>query len=82
MSEAQSLLPHSLGKISNRGCFCRWRSGKRGINDAGADFVGMEDLAEKFKKEEISSRCGYFITSCYENSWSIGSGPWAKRFNA
>ena len=45
-------LPHSLGKTVAVAVFADGDQAKE-ANDAGADFVGMEDLAEKFKKEEI-----------------------------
>tara|TARA_B100001063_G_C16596124_1_gene468182 strand:- start:37 stop:732 length:696 start_codon:yes stop_codon:yes gene_type:complete len=45
-------LPHSLGKTVTVAVFADGDQAKD-ANDAGADFVGMEDLAEKFKKEEI-----------------------------
>ena len=45
-------LPHSLGKTVTVAVFADGDQAKV-ANDAGADFVGMEDLAEKFKKEEI-----------------------------
>ena len=45
-------LPHSLGKMVTVAVFADGDQAKE-ANDAGADFVGMEDLAEKFKKEEI-----------------------------
>ena len=45
-------LPHSLGKTVTVAVFAEGDQAKE-ANDAGADFVGMEDLAEKFKKEEI-----------------------------
>ncbi|MDA9799544.1 50S ribosomal protein L1 [Gammaproteobacteria bacterium] len=45
-------LPHSLGKTVSIAVFADGDQAKE-ANDAGADFVGMEDLAEKFKKEEI-----------------------------
>ena len=45
-------LPHSLGKTVTIAVFADGDQAKE-ANDAGADFVGMEDLAEKFKKEEI-----------------------------
>ena len=45
-------LPHSLGKVVTIAVFADGDQAKE-ANDAGADFVGMEDLAEKFKKEEI-----------------------------
>jgi large subunit ribosomal protein L1 len=45
-------LPHSLGKTVTVAVFADGDQAKE-ANDAGADFVGMEDLAEKFKKEEI-----------------------------
>ena len=45
-------LPHSLGKTVTVAVFADGDQAKE-ANDVGADFVGMEDLAEKFKKEEI-----------------------------
>ena len=45
-------LPHSLGKRVTVAVFADGDQAKD-ANEAGADFVGMEDLAEKFKKEEI-----------------------------
>ena len=45
-------LPHSLGKTVIVAVFADGDQAKD-ANDAGADFVGMEDLAEKFKKEEV-----------------------------
>ena len=45
-------LPHSLGKTVTVAVFADGDQAKE-ANDAAADFVGMEDLAEKFKKEEI-----------------------------
>ena len=45
-------LPHSLGKKVIVAVFADGDQAKE-ANDSGADFVGMEDLAEKFKKEEI-----------------------------
>ncbi len=45
-------LPHSLGKTVTVAVFADGDQAKE-ANEAGADFVGMEDLAEKFKKEEI-----------------------------
>ena len=45
-------LPHSLGKTITVAVFADGDQAKD-ANDAGADFVGMEDLAEKFKNEEI-----------------------------
>ena len=45
-------LPHSLGKTVTVAVFADGDQAKD-ANEAGADFVGMEDLAEKFKKEEI-----------------------------
>ena len=45
-------LPHSLGKTVTIAVFADGDQAKD-ANDAGADFVGMEDLAEKFKQEEI-----------------------------
>jgi large subunit ribosomal protein L1 len=47
-------LPHSLGKTVTVAVFADGDQAKE-ANDAGADFVGMEDLAEKFKKEEIEA---------------------------
>ena len=46
-------LPHSLGKTVTVAVFADGDQAKD-ANDAGADFVGMEDLAEKLKKEEIN----------------------------
>ena len=46
-------LPHSLGKTVTVAVFADGDQAKDAA-DAGADFVGMEDLAEKFKKEEIN----------------------------
>jgi len=45
-------LPHSLGKAVTVAVFADGDQAND-ANDAGADFIGMEDLAEKFKKEEI-----------------------------
>jgi len=45
-------LPHSLGKTVTVAVFADGDQAKD-ANEAGAEFVGMEDLAEKFKKEEI-----------------------------
>ena len=45
-------LPHSLGKTVTVAVFADGDQAKD-ANKSGADFVGMEDLAEKFKKEEI-----------------------------
>ena len=45
-------LPHSLGKPVTVAVFADGDQAKE-ANEAGAEFVGMEDLAEKFKKEEI-----------------------------
>ena len=45
-------LPHSLGKAVTVAVFADGDQAKD-ANEAGAEFVGMEDLAEKFKKEEI-----------------------------
>jgi len=45
-------LPHSLGKTVTVAVFADGDQAKE-ASDAGADFIGMEDLAEKFKKEEI-----------------------------
>ena len=45
-------LPHSLGKTVTVAVFADGDQAKD-ANEAGADFVGMDDLAEKFKKEEI-----------------------------
>jgi large subunit ribosomal protein L1 len=45
-------LPHSLGKTVTVAVFADGDQAKD-ASDGGADFVGMEDLAEKFKKEEI-----------------------------
>ena len=45
-------LPHSLGKKVTVAVFADGDQAKE-ASDAGADFVGMEDLADKFKKEEI-----------------------------
>ena len=47
-------LPHSLGKTVAVAGFADGDQAKE-AEDAGADFVGMEDLAEKFKKEEIEA---------------------------
>ena len=46
-------LPHSLGKAVSVAVFADGEQAKE-ATDAGAEFVGMDDLAEKFKKEEIS----------------------------
>ena len=45
-------LPHSLGKTVTVAVFADGDQAKD-ANEASADFVGMEDLSEKFKKEEI-----------------------------
>ena len=45
-------LPHSLGKTVTVAVFADGDQAKD-ANEAGADFVGMDDLAEKFKKDEI-----------------------------
>ena len=45
-------LPHSLGKTVTVAVFADGDQAKE-ANEAGAEFVGMEDLAEKFKKAEI-----------------------------
>ena len=45
-------LPHSLGKTVKVAVFADGDQAKD-ANEAGAEFVGMDDLAEKFKKEEI-----------------------------
>ena len=47
-------LPHSLGKTVAVAVFADGDQTKE-AEDAGADFVGMEDLAEKFKKEDIEA---------------------------
>ena len=47
-------LPHSLGKTVAVAVFADGDQAKE-AEDAGADFVGLEDLAEKFKKEEIEA---------------------------
>jgi len=47
-------LPHSLGKTVTVAVFADGDQAKD-ANEAGAEFVGMEDLAEKFKKEEIEA---------------------------
>jgi large subunit ribosomal protein L1 len=47
-------LPHSLGKTVAVAVFADGDQAKEAEN-AGADFVGMEDLADKFKKEEIEA---------------------------
>ena len=46
-------LPHSLGKTVTVAVFADGDQAKE-ATDSGAEFVGMDDLAEKFKKEEIS----------------------------
>ena len=46
-------LPHSLGKKVTVAVFADGDQAKE-AEDAGADFVGMEDLAERFKKEEVA----------------------------
>ena len=46
-------LPHSLGKSVTIAVFADGDQAKD-ADKAGADFVGMEDLAEKFKNEEIN----------------------------
>ena len=46
-------LPHSLGKTVSVAVFADGDQAKE-ATEAGAEFVGMDDLAEKFKKEEIS----------------------------
>ncbi|KRO96208.1 MAG: 50S ribosomal protein L1, partial [SAR86 cluster bacterium BACL1 MAG-120820-bin45] len=46
-------LPHSLGKAVIVAVFADGDQAKE-ATDAGADFVGLDDLAEKFKKQEIS----------------------------
>jgi large subunit ribosomal protein L1 len=46
-------LPHSLGKTVTVAVFADGDQAKE-AGDSGAEFVGMDDLAEKFKKEEIS----------------------------
>ena len=45
-------LPHSLGKTVIVAVFADGDQAKEAA-DGGADFIGMEDLAEKFKKNEI-----------------------------
>tara|TARA_Y100000768_G_scaffold373827_1_gene342880 strand:- start:84 stop:779 length:696 start_codon:yes stop_codon:yes gene_type:complete len=45
-------LPHSLGKKVTVAVFADGDQAKE-ASDSGADHVGMDDLAEKFKKEEI-----------------------------
>tara|TARA_B100000575_G_scaffold277225_1_gene263351 strand:+ start:37 stop:732 length:696 start_codon:yes stop_codon:yes gene_type:complete len=45
-------LPHSLGKSVAVAVFADGDQAKA-ASEAGADFIGMEDLADKFKKEEI-----------------------------
>ena len=45
-------LPHSMGKTVTVAVFADGDQAKD-ANEASADFVGMEDLSEKFKKEEI-----------------------------
>ena len=45
-------LPHSLGKTVTVAVFADGDQAKE-ANEVNADFVGMDDLAEKFKKEEI-----------------------------
>ena len=47
-------LPHSLGKAVTVAVFADGDQAKD-ANEAGAEFVGMDDLAEKFKKEEIEA---------------------------
>ena len=46
-------LPHSLGRLVNVAVFADGDQAKE-ASDVGADYVGMDDLAEKFKKDEIS----------------------------
>tara|TARA_B100000287_G_scaffold269942_1_gene254103 strand:+ start:1314 stop:2009 length:696 start_codon:yes stop_codon:yes gene_type:complete len=45
-------LPHSLGKTVTVAVFADGDQAKE-AKDAGADFIGMDDLAEKFKNGEI-----------------------------
>ena len=43
-------LPHSLGRLVNVAVFADGDQAKE-ASDVGADYVGMDDLAEKFKKD-------------------------------
>ena len=45
-------LPHSLGKTVIVAVFADGDNAQEAI-DAGADFVGMEELADRFKKEDV-----------------------------
>ena len=51
--EALLLFRISLGKAVSVAVFADGDQAKE-ATEAGADFVGMDDLAEQFKKEEIS----------------------------
>ena len=45
-------LPHGTGKVEKIAVFAKDEKAKE-ANDAGADFVGSEDLAQKLEKSEI-----------------------------
>ena len=61
-------LPHGTGK-SKSSCFCRREKRLKEAEEAGADFVGAEDLAEKIQKGWTDFDSYYRNTRYDENCW-------------
>ena len=50
--------------------------------EAGADVVGLEDLAERVRSGDFDFDVGYCFTGCDAYAWKAWPNTWPERINA
>ena len=78
---SSTVLPHGTGKTVRVAVFTQGANAEK-ATAAGADVVGMDDLADEVKKRQYGLRRGYCHSGCHACGWSAGPDPWSARPDA
>ena len=74
-------LPNSLGKQVTVAVFADGDQAEA-AKEAGAEHIGMDDLAEKFTKENLVVDVVVASKQCNESCWKAWASAWTKRPHA
>lgn len=76
-----TVLPHGTGRSVRVAVFAQGANAEA-AKAAGAELVGMEDLADQIKKRRNELRRCYRISRCNARCWPVGSGSGPTRPDA
>ena len=73
---SSTVLPHGTGKTVRVAVFTQGANAEK-ATAAGADIVGMDDLADEVKKRQHGFRRGYRHSGRHACCWSAGPDSWS-----